>query len=144
MISTRFGTIYPSWIAFGWFVAAGATSLFLLGMAALGVVGVDDSGAGAGWTTAALAAGFFLGGFFTGARAGSAPWVHGVGMGLFSLLAWLLVNLFAGEPAGEPTWRSLSLTATAFLLAVQAFAAVVGCALGARLAHQPPEPASEG
>ena len=63
-----------------------------------------------------LAAGFFLGGWFTGARAGAAPILHAVGIGLFSLVAWLLVNLVLGGATGAAEWRSLPATLTAGLL----------------------------
>jgi hypothetical protein len=68
----------------------------------------------------------------------AAPTLHGVGMGLFSLLAWLVVNLLIGEPVGETTWRALDGATAGGLILVQAAAAVVGARIGVRWMRTPP------
>ena len=35
--------------------------------------------------------------------------LHGIALGLFSLVAWFVINLVLGEPTGATTWRSLEL-----------------------------------
>jgi hypothetical protein len=139
MLSTRIGPIYPSWIAFGWFIAASITSLLILGLFALGVLAAEEGRAEILWTTLALVVGFGAGGFYTGARVGPYAWAHGIGIGLFSFVVWIGLNLVLGEPTGETTWGGLTAGSAVSLLVVQALAAVGGCWLGDRIAHTPPE-----
>lgn len=133
-MTDAFRNIRWSWIPFGWFVAAAITSLILLALAAFDIIGADRPGETI-WVAHAMLAGFFISGFLVGTRAINAPIVHGIGMGLFSLLAWVLVNLFAGEPTGETTWRSLDFGTLAVLLLLQAGASVIGARIGARWAR---------
>jgi len=144
MLSTRIGPIYPSWIAFGWFIAASITALLLLALFALGILAPEEGRAEILWTTLALIVGFGAGGFFTGARVGPYAWAHGVGIGLFSFLVWIVLNIFFGEPTGEATWGGLTLASALSLLVAQALAAVAGCWLGDRISHTPPGAAPVG
>jgi putative membrane protein (TIGR04086 family) len=133
--------VRPSWIAFGWFIAAAVTALVLLVLYALGLA--DDQQATADgdmWAGLAMVIGFFTGGFFAGARVGAAPALHGVGIGVFSLVVWLLANLFFGEVAALSPWTALPLAATAMLLALQTVAAIVGARAGIRWTRQPETP----
>lgn len=125
--------IRPTWIAFGWFIALGMTGLVLLAFTALGVRGAALEEGGV-WAAAAIVAGFLAGGMLAGARAGTAPVLHGVGIGLFSVVAWVLANLLLGEPTGATTWRALPTATAAALLLLQMVAAVVGARMGVRLA----------
>jgi hypothetical protein len=84
------------------------------------------------WVAFSLVVGFLVVGAFVGSRVAAAPLLHGLGMGLFSLLAWLLVNLFVGEPLGQTTWRSLNISTFAGLLALQVVSAGVGTRIGVR------------
>lgn len=121
----------PSWIAFGWFIAAAITSLILLGLIALGVITDDPQGEGA-WVAFAFLVGFAVAGFFVGVRAGISPILHGVGMGFFSLVVFFAVNLFAGEPTGQTAWREISTATAMWLILLQTVAAVVGTRAGVR------------
>src|SRR5206468_4247422 len=118
-----------------WFIAAAATALVLFGLIGLGLASSDPAAGGAGWTVLAVALGFFVGGWFTGARAGVAPILHAVGIGLFSLVAWFLVNALLGSWAGAAEWRALPPALTAGLLLLQIAAAAVGAHVGSREAR---------
>jgi hypothetical protein len=125
------------WIAFGWFLAVGLTSLLLLALSSFGLL-VTDAGGETLWVAVALAVGFFVIGVFVGTRVVAAPVLHGVAMALCTLVAWLAVNLLVGEPFGETTWRSLDALTAAGLLVLQAAAAVVGARIGVRWMRSPP------
>jgi hypothetical protein len=119
-----------NWVGFGWFIAVSLTSLLLLALGAAGLV--TGGPAESIWVSAALLLGFLCAGLFIGTRVAAAPTLHGVAIGLCSLVAWFLVNLFAGEPLEASTWGSTEPTQLAGLLAVQAAAAVVGARAGVR------------
>jgi hypothetical protein len=123
--------IQPSWVAFGWFISVGGAALVLLALAAFRLVAYDPSTEGV-WISLALLLGFAFGGFATGTRVRAAPALHGLGIGLFSLVVWVLVNVFLGEPTGETTWRSLPFTTVALLILLQVASAVVGARFGYR------------
>ncbi|MEX2583001.1 MAG: hypothetical protein WD766_06995 [Gemmatimonadota bacterium] len=129
--------VNPSWIAFGWFIAAAVTALILLALASLGLVGEDPPGETL-WVASALLVGFFTTGFFVGTRVAAAPILHGLGIGLFSIVAWLLINISVGGLVGETTWRSLDAITLGALLLLQTVAAVVGARMGVRWLRTPP------
>lgn len=126
--------VRPSWVAFGWFLAAAATGLFVFVLIWLGLL--DAEGTGSGWLLPAFALGFFVGGWFTGQRTGAAPILHAVGIGLFSVVAWIAVNLFAGEPTGTAAWRGLPPALTAGLILLQIASAGLGALVGSRPARR--------
>lgn len=131
---TEFGSrIRPSWIAFGWFIAAAVTSLVLLALVSLGIIS-DNPDAERVWVGVALALGFGTAGFFVGTRVLTRPELHGLGMAAFSLLAWVLVNLLLGEPTDQTAWATLGTDTVIGLLVLQAAAAVVGARMGVRWA----------
>ena len=116
-------TIHPTWIAFGWFIAAAVTAFILLAFAAWDAapVGADfPLGGGA----AACFAGFLIGGFFAGWRARGAPVLHGVGIALCSLVIAIIANLAFGEPLKQTAWPPVG--ELMLLLGVQLIAAVLG------------------
>lgn len=120
--------VRPSWVAFGWFAAAAVSGLGLVGLSSLGVLH-PASGAGNGWALLAVLVGFFCGGWLVGWRTGEAPVLHGVGIGLFSLVVWFLANLLAGVlDAAE--WTGLNPTVAAATLLLQIGAAVFGAWYG--------------
>lgn len=123
--------IRPSWIAFGWFIAAAVTALFVMAGIAFGVID-DSSGPVDTWTLLAFVAGFLVGGFFAGARSGSRPVIHGLGIGALSLLVWLLANLLFSEAAALASWTAAALPATVAVLFLQTTAAIVGARMGVR------------
>jgi len=132
-------SVRPSWVAFGWFVAAAITSLVLLAMDAFGMMTGEERTESL-WVAVALVVGFTLSGFLVGTRVVAAPVLHGVAIGVFSLVAWVAINLFVGEPTGETTWRDLDARTLGGLLVLQAVAAVVGTRLGVRWRRRPALP----
>lgn len=125
--------INPLWVAAGWLVAAATTSLVALVLAALGLADAGpDGGAGAG-EIVAVALGFWIGGLFTGFRALRAPILHGIAIGLTTLVVWLVVSLFA---LVIPTlrWEGLTPLLTSALILVQMTTAVAGAWVGHRIA----------
>lgn len=130
--------VRPVFVASGWLIAVATVSLVYLGFAALNLVG-GDPGESAAIAAVAIAVGFGVGGFFAGFRSLHAPILHGVAIGLTSLVAWVLLNLLA-ELTGEG-WSSLSAATTAALLLEQVIAAITGAWIGYRLAlKDQPEP----
>lgn len=127
--------VRPSWIAFGWFIAACITGLGLLALISLGIADGQSVG-GDPWVAAALTVGFLLGGFFVGVRVGGEALVHGLGMGLFSVVVWIGANLFLGEPTDQTAWSELGAATVTMLLVLQAVAAVVGVRMGVRWASR--------
>jgi FtsH-binding integral membrane protein len=125
--------IRPSWIAFGWFIAACVTGLGLLALISLGIADGESIG-GDPWVAATLAVGFLIGGFFVGVRVGDEALIHGLGMGLFSLIVWFAANLLLGEPTDQTAWSELGAATVIMLLLLQAAAAVVGVRMGVRWA----------
>src|SRR5690606_1834749 len=121
------------WVAAGWLVAAAVTSLVLIVLAGLGLTGADPA-TDALWALVSIVVGFWLGGFITGFRAIDAPILHGIAMGLASLIAWFLVNLIIDLLLDLAPWSALTPTTTAALLLVQMMAAVAGTWVGHRVA----------
>ncbi|MBV9773896.1 MAG: hypothetical protein JO040_08095 [Gemmatimonadetes bacterium] len=128
MHSEHLQNVRPSWVAFGWFVAAAVTGLVLLALAAVGIVHPAAETGGA-WVFLAVLVGFLAGGWVVGWRTGSAPILHGVGIGLFSLVIWLLANLLAGA-LHLTDWTALSPTVAAGVLLLQIVAAAAGAWYG--------------
>lgn len=124
--------VRPTWILFGWFIAVAVVGLVLLGLVALGVLQGQAPSNEPFWIAGALGLGFLAGGFVVGSRAGDAPVLHGLGIGLCSVLAWLALNLFFGEPTGQTAWSELDAGSVVALLVLQTVAAIVGARLGVR------------
>lgn len=122
-----------SWVLTGWLVAIAVVSLLVLALAGFGILGIDPA-TDALWAVVAVAIGFWAGGFFIGIRAIDAPILHGVGMGVASLVAWFLVNLFVSVPFGDAQWQGLSPSLTAAILLEQMVAAIAGAWVGHRFA----------
>ena len=123
--------VRPSWVLFGWFVSVAVVSLFGLVLAATGFADPDASAVGV-WGVIALGTGFFLGGLVTGARVGVAPILHGVAIGVVSLLVWFVVNVVFGEALDATTWNDGTPAFYAGALLLQMAAAAVGARLGSR------------
>lgn len=120
--------VRPSWVAFGWFTAAAVTGLALVGLSAVGILH-PTTDPGGGTVLLAVLVGFFCGGWLVGWRTGEAPVLHGVGIGLFSLVVWFLANLLAGVlDAAE--WTGLDPTLAVAALLLQIGAAVFGAWYG--------------
>jgi hypothetical protein len=116
--------VHLGWVTAGWLIAAAVASLVVMLFAAIGIVGPDGS-VGPAWTIVAVVLGFYVGGMFTGFRSIDAPILHGIAIGIYTLVAWLVLNLVASLLAGAP-WQKLSPTAAAAALLLQMAAAVAG------------------
>ena len=128
----HYKNIRVSWVAFGWFIAAAVTAFVVFVLIAAGVLGAAAPAGGDVWVSAALMVGFLSGGFITGLRTGAAPILHGVAIGVFSLVVWLGANLIFGEAMRLTTWTALGFGTTAGLLVLQTAAAIVGTRMGVR------------
>lgn len=116
----------------GWLVAIGATSLLVFVFIASGLLGPD--GGEELWVSLALIVGFWTGGYFAGFRAMQAPILHGIALGLTSILAWFLLNLVASLFFPTFRWEALTPALTAGLLLGHIVAAVVGALMGYNMA----------
>ncbi|HEX8907320.1 MAG TPA: hypothetical protein VF771_20880 [Longimicrobiaceae bacterium] len=125
--------VRPGTLLLGWFIGAAAVSLAVIAMIAVGLLPRDGTG-GTGWGLLAIAAGFMAGGWWTGWRAGAAPILYAVGMGLVSLLLYFLVNLVPGQIFDAESW-SVGPGYVAGLLLLQIVAAAVGALIGSREAR---------
>jgi hypothetical protein len=96
-----------SWIGFGWFMAASITSMVLLALIAFGVIGAEPD-AEPLWIAVALLVGFFVAGLFVGTRVAAAPVLHGLAIGLLSVVAWVVINVVAGGGTRTPSRGSSS------------------------------------
>lgn len=128
-------SIRPSWIGFGWFIAAALTSVLLFGLTVLGLLRPQAPTEGIG-VALSLMVGFFVAGFFVGTRVNAAPVLHGLAMGAFSLVVWLGLNLLVGEGSSGAAWDTIPGAVAAGLLALQTAAAVVGTRAGVRFARR--------
>jgi len=126
----------PGWIPIGWFVAACLTALAILALVSFGVLSYGPA-ADNRWVAMAMVFGFLVAGFVTGTQVAGAPVLHGLGIGLFSLLVWVVVNLFLGEPTDQTAWATLSARSAFTLVILQTAAAVVGTRLGVRWVRRP-------
>ncbi|HEX2079156.1 MAG TPA: hypothetical protein VHG08_15635 [Longimicrobium sp.] len=123
--------VRPSWVLFGWLVSVAVVAFLGLVLAAGGFADPDESVIGL-WGVFALAAGFFAGGLVTGVRVGAAPILHGVAIGVVSLLVWFVVNVVFGEALDATTWNDGTPAFYAGALILQMAAAAVGARIGSR------------
>ncbi len=132
MHSEHLRNVQISWVAFGWFVGLAAAAAVLLLFAGAGFSGSSGAGETAALTVA-VAAGWFLGGFIVGFKAAAAPILHGAAMGLFTFVAWFVLNLvFGGLTTGASAWEFFGARSLAAALLVQVLAAIAGCWVGYR------------
>ena len=118
-------------ILIGWLIAVAVASLLVFLFTAAGWL---DDDAPTAWAVIAVAIGFFAGGYLTGTRDIEAPILHGIGIGLTTLVAWFVVNALATFFVDESSYSNLSATSTAGLLLLQMAAAVAGAWLADRRA----------
>ena len=120
--------VHPVRVLGGWLVSVAATSVVVFGFIVLGLMrgGAGDSV----WAVVAVGIGFLVGGVFTGSRTLEAPILHGIGLGLTSLVAWAVLNLVAAAFLGVEQWSGLGTTAALAVLLTQIVAAVLGCWIG--------------
>jgi hypothetical protein len=123
--------VRPVTVAAAWLIAVAVTSLIMLALIGLGFVHADSPGTRV--AMAALALGFIAGGAFAGMRSAQAPILHGVAMGMFSLIASFVLGLLSQSLLSGSTWdMSRDLTITALI--VQIVSSIVGARLGYRFA----------
>jgi hypothetical protein len=117
----------------GWLVAISVTAFIVFGFVMLGLMG-DAGPRDTMWAVVAVAAGFLVGGWFTGYGVLEAPILHGVAIGLTSLIAWVALNsvMVIGFRGAE--WEGLTASAAVAVIVVQILAAVAGCWVGVRSA----------
>lgn len=116
----------------GWLVAIAVTSLMVFVFEASGF----DASTGLATSVATLisvAVGFAAGGFFTGFRMRRAPVLHGAGIGIVSIVAWVAVNIVSGA-VGQSYDAGLSPASTVGAIFFMILAAAVGALVGYNLA----------
>ena len=116
----------------GWLVAIAVTSLLLLSLTALGWT--DAASETTWWSMIAVVVGFFAGGFFSGFRAMQAPVLHGIAIGLTTLIAWVLINAVVFGALGYGEWEGMTPTFAVTVVLAQIAAATVGALMGYNLA----------
>ena len=124
--------VRPAGVLFGWFVSVAVVSLIALVLAATGLVDPESTSSGGLWGVLAIGVGFFVGGWFVGSRLGVAPILHGVAIGIVSILVWFVANLLAGETVADGAWTSGSEAYYAGLLLLQIVAATLGASIASR------------
>lgn len=133
--------VRPMLVVVGWLIAVAVASLVALTLASASSAPDGELGTGPAGAILTVAVGFFAGGFFAGFRALHAPILHGVAMGIASLVAWLVLNLVARGTSPGVEWEALTPTLAAFVLLAQMAFAVAGAWTGYRLALRgQPEP----
>lgn len=127
--------VHPGWVVSGWLVAIAVSSLILLVLAGAGLDATPDGAVELVWTAIAVAAGFFVGGFSIGYRAAvDAPVLHGIGIGLTTLIAWLPLNVLVDLVFNIGESSALTPGQTVAFLLVQMLTAVGGTWTGHNLA----------
>ena len=119
-------------ILLGWVISATVTSLLVFLFTATGWMDADEPATAL--AVAAVTVGFFAGGYLTGTRDIEAPILHGVGIGLTTLVAWFVVNVLATFFVDGGSYSDLSAAMTAGLLLLQMIAAIAGAWLADRRA----------
>lgn len=117
----------------GWLVAIAVASLLLLAFLGLDLFTSDGLLTPLGGL-AAVAFGFMAGGFFAGFRAIEAPILHGLAIGVTSLVAWAFLNVIASVAFETFEWSALTPGLAVSILVVQMATAVLGALLGYNMA----------
>jgi hypothetical protein len=123
--------VRPVTVLVSWLIAVAVTSLIMLALVGLNLIDADSPSTRA--AMAAVAFGFIAGGAFAGMRAAQAPILHGIAMGLFSLLAWFVLGIMSQSLFNGTSWdltRDLTITA----VIVQIISSIIGARLGYRYA----------
>jgi hypothetical protein len=114
----------------GWLVSVAVASLVLFALVAIGIVPPDATGTGGVGGLLALAVGFGAGGYVTGFGALRAPILHGVAIGLTSLVAAIGLSVLSAALFPGASWSALPPFLMSALLFTQVAAAVLGALLG--------------
>lgn len=124
--------IRPSVVMVAWFVAVALASLIVLGVTGLGLLGPDSTLA-MRLQMAAVAVGFFAGGLYAGLRAAEAPILHGVAIGIVSLVVWIALNVITALAFPDVGWDALTPNLALTLVFIMIVMAVLGARSGYRL-----------
>ncbi|HUF14205.1 MAG TPA: hypothetical protein VMN78_13985 [Longimicrobiales bacterium] len=116
----------------GWVAAIAVTSALVFLLTALGWM--ETEGNSTAWAVGTVAIGFFVGGYLTGTRDIEAPILHGVGIGVMTLAAWLVLNLLAALFIDGGVAAGLPPAVSAGLLLLQMGAAIAGAWIADRRA----------
>lgn len=133
MYTEHLQNVRPAYVVAGWLIALAVASFGMFIFVALGVADPESIGVGP-WVSIAMIVGFIVGGVFVGFRTGEAPILHGIGIGLTSILAWVLINGLVSLLFQDQEWASLSSAMTATAILAQIVGAVLGARWGYRLA----------
>jgi hypothetical protein len=129
MQSEHLQNVRAVWVVAGWLVAISVASLVALAFASFGLLDPEVT-TRTGWASLAVVIGFFVGGAFTGIRTVEAPILHGVAMGLTSLVAWFVLNLVVGALLETFTFPLMTAPAAVAYLLLQMVAATLGAWTG--------------
>lgn len=128
MHSEHLNNLHPGWVVGGWLVAVAATSAIYLALVGLGALATGP-GAAVG-VALAMAAGFFAGGLFVGARWRDAPILHGGAITFLSIVVWFLGSFAA--PGSVQEWSGATRSVLGIIL-LQFAASTVGGWTGRRM-----------
>ena len=117
----------------GWFIAAAAASLGIFILIATGLLDVEAN-TGGNWIALAVAVGFYAGGAYLGFMTGLAPILHGIALGLLSLVVWAILNAIVSMIWPDFGWTALSGPLTLNVVLIQVIGGVLGARLGYRYA----------
>jgi hypothetical protein len=115
----------------GWLVGIAATSLLIFATLGLHLIEADSPLATRA-SISAVAVGFFAGGLFTGLRVGEAPILHGIAIGLLSVVVWFVLNVLSVIAFPRFGWQEITPDMTVALVLVQIVAAMLGARAGYR------------
>lgn len=118
-------------IGMAWMVGASIAALLLTALIATNVVD-PDSAIGVRVAIGCIAIGFFTAGLYAGLRAKAAPILHGVSIGLFSLLVWFLLNVVSAVAFPDFGWSALTPNMAIGLVLVMIVSAILGARAGYR------------
>ncbi len=134
MHSEHLRNVQLSWVFFGWFVALSMASSLVLLLIGGGLLHRSSATSDL-LVAAAVAIGWFLGGFVACYKTAAAPILHGSAMALFTFVAWFVLNLvFGGVTTGIDAWEPVSLRGATVALLIQGVAAIAGSWAGYRYA----------
>ncbi len=120
-------------VVVGWLIAVAVTSLLLLALLGVGLVS-PQAGTGSWGGVLALVIGFACGGFVVAIRALRAPILHGIAIGITSLVAASAFASINGIITPGTRWTELRASAVVLLVMAQFVAAVVGALIGYNIA----------
>lgn len=120
----------------GWFIAFAVTSLLVFVLIATNLLD-PATNVGSNWIALAVAVGFAAGGFYVGLIVALAPILHGMLIGMATLVIWAVVNVVVTSFFPD---FDLSLTGelTVAVILVQTVAAIIGARFGYRYAVATP------